>query len=184
MCLNTGAPWSEDKLGRTDFPSFMRYKFKSGSECVPLQCQDAEFCCAFPTRNGSNSMLKGPDASTRMSGCDKICREGGRVIIAVRGVKAPSAWTNAECDVYNSFLHERAQNFWVFGSKWLTTAVKLSRYFQGQSKRTLQMKTQKELLAWYVLVYIIQLVKIFQSQFSCFFQDRLYYNDSKTGLTS
>ena len=39
------------------------------------------------------------------------------------------------------FLH-------LFGSKWLTTAVKLSRYFQGQSKRTLQMKTQKELLAW------------------------------------
>ena len=70
------------------------------------------------------------------------------------------------------FLH-------LFGSKWLTTAVKLSRYFQGQSKRTLQMKTQKELLAWNVLVYIIQLMKIFQSQFSCFFQDRLYYNDSE-----
>ena len=114
MCLNTGAPWSEDKLGRTDFPSFMKEKFKFGSECVPLQCQDAEFCCAFPSRNGSNSMLKGPDAGTRTIGCEKICREGGRVIIAVRGVKAPSAWTNAKCDVYNPFLHEPAQNFWFF----------------------------------------------------------------------
>lgn len=112
MCFRTGAPWSEDELGKTNFASFMRDRFRSGSECVPSEIQDAEFCCAFPTRNGSNSMLKGPDAGTSMIGCEKISREGGRVTMAVRGLTAPKEWTNEKREVYIPFSVRPGANFW------------------------------------------------------------------------
>ena len=85
-CLVTGAPWSEQPEGIT-FDNFMMKTFESslaGGE--PSQAQDREFSCAHPIRNGSNSMLKGPDACI---GFDN--QETGRVIFSLRGL-----WSSAD----------------------------------------------------------------------------------------
>ena len=61
-CLATGAPWNEQTWGTT-FEDFMHSTFGSFVEGgVPSQGQDSEFSCAFPSRNGSNSMVKGSSA--------------------------------------------------------------------------------------------------------------------------
>ena len=111
MCFATGAPWSEKQLGKRDFGSFMTQHSGVGSECIPTQSLDDEFCCAFPSRNGSNSMLKGPTASPPIIGDEKTSRGVGRVIIAVRGVTAPKEWTNEKREVYIPLSVRPGANF-------------------------------------------------------------------------
>ena len=53
-------------------------------EGIPSEPQDREFCCAYPTRNGSNSMIKGKAACFHPK-----AGEAGRVIIAVRNIRMP-----------------------------------------------------------------------------------------------
>ena len=80
-CFSTGAPWSEQLPG-TDFHDFMRRSFGSTVENgSPSQPQDLEFSCAFPTRSGSNSLIKGASACHLPAGVER-----SRFVLAVRGL--------------------------------------------------------------------------------------------------
>ena len=96
-CFATGAPWSEQKQGMT-YDEFMAKSFGFESDWgTPTQGQDQEFCCAHPSRNGSNSLLKGLDACLPAIADQNVPRETGRVIIAIRGLLLS---TNAADSVY------------------------------------------------------------------------------------
>ena len=82
-CMATGAPWSEQQAG-TSFDEFMQRAFGCNVDGVPSEEQDVEFSCAHPSRNGSNSLMKGPQACNHPD-----ARETPRVIIAVRGLWRP-----------------------------------------------------------------------------------------------
>ena len=67
FCLHTGKPWSEEPKGK-EFRTWMEERFKTQCEWnIPPYEQDYEFCCAHPTRSGSNSMVKGPFRSDSAS---------------------------------------------------------------------------------------------------------------------
>ena len=104
-CLATGAPWSEQTEGTT-FQDFMASTFGSSvAGGVPSQSQDMEFSCAHPSRNGSNSILKGASACHFPD-----ARETPRVIFAVRGL-----WLSAgEADTIRSPLPGKSvTKFWL-----------------------------------------------------------------------
>ena len=83
-CLGTGAPWCE-QTEDTTFDDFMVTTFGSAvAGGVPSQHQDMEFSCAHPTRNGSNSLLKGPSACYVPE-----ARETPRVVFSLRGLWLP-----------------------------------------------------------------------------------------------
>ena len=88
FCFATGKPWSEETR-ETEFRSWWNMKF--GSDCawtIRGSEQDEEFCCAYPTRSGSNSMVKDYSAlaKDRTPEGKRIPREKGRVILALRRV--------------------------------------------------------------------------------------------------
>ena len=83
-CLGTGAPWCE-QTEDTTFDDFMVTTFGSAvAGGVPSQHQDMEFSCAHPTRNGSNSLLKGASACYVPE-----ARETPRVVFSLRGLCLP-----------------------------------------------------------------------------------------------
>ena len=104
-CLATGAPWCEQSEG-TAFAYFMHTTFGSSIVGgVPSQVQDMEFSCAHPTRNGSNSMLKGPSACFVPD-----VLETPRVVFTVRGLWLP----DGEADIIRSPVPGRsATKFWI-----------------------------------------------------------------------
>ena len=84
-CLGTGAPGCE-QAANTPFDRFMDTTFGSAvAGGVPSQHQDMEFSCAHPTRNGSNSLLKGPSACYVPE-----ARETPRVVFSLRGLWLPA----------------------------------------------------------------------------------------------
>ena len=103
--LGTGAPWCEQETDTT-FEHFMHATFGSTIvQGLPSQAQDMEFSCAHPTRNGSNSMLKGSSACF-LSGA----RETPRIILTVRGLWMPAG----EADIIRSpELGRSATKFWL-----------------------------------------------------------------------
>ena len=104
-CLLTGAPWSEQPQKMT-FKDFMKHTFESSiAGAEPSQGQDYEFSCAHPTRNGSNSMLKGPNACI---GIDDL-QETGRVIFSLRGL-----WSSVDRgDIIRSPEGRSFTKFWL-----------------------------------------------------------------------
>ena len=87
----TGKPWSEETQ-ETEFCSWWKRRF--GSDCawtIRRSEQDEEFCCAYPTRSGANSMVKDYSAlaKDRTPEGTRIPREKGRVILALRRVLLP-----------------------------------------------------------------------------------------------
>ena len=84
-CLGTGAPWRE-QIEDTAFDDFMVATFGSAiAGGVPSQRQDMEFSCAHPTRNGSNSLLKGASACYVPE-----ARETPRIVFSLRGLWLPA----------------------------------------------------------------------------------------------
>ena len=103
--MGTGAPWSEQKEGTT-FEEWTEKHFgaKLPAGAEPSQEQDLEWCTAHPTRNGSNSMVKGSSACNVIGG-----RETARIICAVRSVWFP----HGKAAVIHSSPGTSPTKFWV-----------------------------------------------------------------------
>ena len=103
--LGTGAPWCEQETDTT-FEHFMRTTFGSTiRQGLPSEAQDMEFSCAHPTRNGSNSMLKGSSACFLRG-----ARETPRIILAVRGFWMPEGETEI---IRSPELGRSVTKFWL-----------------------------------------------------------------------
>ena len=104
-CLGTGAPWCE-QAEDTTFDDFMTAAFGSSlAGAVPSEAQDAEFSCAHPTRNGSNSMTK------KASACiDFDLQETPRVVFSLRGLWLPAGRDDI---IRSSDLDRSGTKFWV-----------------------------------------------------------------------
>ena len=104
-CMGTGAPWSEQREGTT-FQTFLQDTLQQDiPNGIPCEDQDAEFCCAYPSRNGSTCLQKGSSA------CNvPVVAESPRVIIAIRAIGFPQE----RPEVRESLAEvDNATKFWV-----------------------------------------------------------------------
>ena len=88
------------------FDNFMTATFGSslaGGE--PSEVQDMEFSCAHPTRNGSNSMSKGPSACIGFE-----LQQTPRVVLSLRGLWLPAGRKDI---IRSSDLSKPGPKFWL-----------------------------------------------------------------------
>ena len=104
-CLATGGPWSEQER-TTSFAEFMLKTFNTAHVPFrPAEDQDQEFTCAYPARNGSNSLLKASSA------CDfRSAVETPRTVIAVRAMLFAA---NLEEVITSPLSDDHVAKFWV-----------------------------------------------------------------------
>ena len=104
-CLGTSGPWSEQGKG-TSWEEFLRETLQQEVEGgMPCEDQDAEFCCAFPVRNGLSCLMKGKKA------CETpMFSQTPRVIIAIRAMYFPK--DSEEC-LWSSYGLRSATKYWL-----------------------------------------------------------------------
>ena len=123
-CMGTGKPWSEHPAGHT-WETFQKDTYPSiVCSGTPSEGQDQEFCCAYPTRSGSNSMIK----AKAVCGVEGA-HETPRLIVSVRKVLFPERYDDV---VHSEIPGDYPSKSWI--AVWCDRALELKEHLSSDRR--------------------------------------------------